>query len=185
MNEVLFDTKFLQLKKTQSPSGSSWFYAHRPNVSGVVAIVPVLHTDKGTKIIFIETTRPPIYAENVAETCIELPAGLVGDEADCETIEDAAKKELLEETGYRADKIEIIAKNVISSGGCVSEALTIARADIAEDIQIQKPLDDGGIIIGIYKIPVKDVYEWLKIQEGQGKAISSFLYTGLYLCKEM
>ncbi len=185
MSEVLFDTKFLQLKKTQSPSGHSWFYAHRPNVSGVVAIVPVLHTVHGSEIIFIETMRPPVYAEHVAETCIELPAGLVGDEIKNETIEDAIRKELLEETGYMADKIEIVAKNVISSGGCVSEALTIAKADIREDIQIQKPSDDGGVIVKIYKIQLKNVHKWLKEQEGQGKAISSFLYAGLYFCKGM
>jgi ADP-ribose pyrophosphatase len=185
MSEVLFDTKFLQLKKAQSPKGHPWVYAHRPNVCGVVAIVPILHNPYGDEIIFIETKRPPIYAENVAETCIEFPAGLVGDEIKDESIEDAIKKELLEETGYMADKVEILAKNVTSSGGCVSEVLTIARADIKKDIQAQKPLDDGGIIIKLYKIPVKDIREWLKNQETQGKAVSSFLYTGLYLCKVM
>ena len=73
-------TKFLQLKCTKSPVNHDWFYAHRPNAQNGVTIAPILHDKDKDYLILIETNRPPIYAENKAKTCIEFPAGLLGDE---------------------------------------------------------------------------------------------------------
>ena len=39
---ILYNTKYLQLKKTDN----DWFYAHRPNVSGVVVILPIIERNK-------------------------------------------------------------------------------------------------------------------------------------------
>ncbi len=40
MSKVLYNTKYLQLKSTPSKSGNEWVYAHRPNASDVVVILP-------------------------------------------------------------------------------------------------------------------------------------------------
>lgn len=179
-NQVLFDTKFLQLKQAQSPSGTPWVYAHRPNARNVVVIAPIIHNPQGDSVVFLETRRPPMYAEGKAENCIELPAGLVGDEIEAETVKQAIRKELLEETGYKASRIKIMAPLVSSSAGCTSETSTIAIADIVRDKIFKKPVTDGGIIVGIHKVPLRKVENWLKSQQKNGKAISSQALAGLY-----
>ena len=178
--QVLYDTKFLQLKQTQSPSGNTWVYAHRPNAKNVVVIAPIIHSEHGDSIVFLETKRPPIYAEGKAETCIELPAGLVGDEVKGETARQAIRKELLEETGYKASRVKIVAPLVSSSAGCTSETSTIAIADILKDKIFKKPITDNGIIIDIHKVPLKKLDSWLRIQQKSGKAISAQALSGLY-----
>ena len=92
MSEVLYNTKYLQLKSTPSKSGNNWVYAHRPNVNGVVVILPV----KDDEVLFLIEERPPIQAEGIGKYTIAIPAGLVGDERKGESIEEALKTELLE-----------------------------------------------------------------------------------------
>lgn len=185
-SEVLYNTKYLQLKETQSPSGTPWVYAHRPNAKNVVVIAPIIHGPKCDSVVFLETRRPPIYAEGKAETCIELPAGLVGDEAKGETVRQAIKKELLEETGYRASRINIVAPLVSSSGGCTSETSTVAIAHILKDKIFKKPVTDGGVILNIHKIPLKRMDSWIKSQQKAGKAISAQALSALYfVCSKL
>lgn len=179
-SEILFDTKFLQLKQTKSPVNHNWFYAHRPNAKNGVTIAPILHTKNGDFLIFLETKRPPMYAENKAEFCIEFPAGLLGDEIENETVEECIKKELLEETGYELSNIEIISNLISTSGGLTSETTVYAIADIENDIISRIPVTDGGIIINIHKISLLNVDNWLKEQESLGKAISASVYGLLY-----
>ena len=180
-NDPLYNTKYLQLKKAKSPNRKSdWVYAHRPNAKDVVVIAPVIHSKDGDSVVFIETERPPIKAEGKADRCIELPAGLVGDENSAEETEQALVKELLEETGYKPDKITIQGKNIASSPGCTSETSTIAIADINQDIIAQSPITDGGVIKAIYKVPLKELSKWLGEQQSKGKAVSAQALSGLY-----
>ena len=112
MAEVLYDTKYLQLKSTKSKTGKDWVYAHRSNAKGVVVILPVINNEK---ILFLKEERPPLAAEGIARYSIALPAGLVGDERIGETVEDAINSELLEEAGLKADRIEIKTRKTASS----------------------------------------------------------------------
>jgi ADP-ribose pyrophosphatase len=59
--------------------------------------------------------------------CLELPAGLVGDEDQSEGVEATALKELEQETGYTAERIERIGE-FFASPGMVSEGFTLVRA---------------------------------------------------------
>ena len=154
MSEVLYDTKFLQLKSTKSKSGKDWVYAHRPNAKDVVVILPIINNEK---ILFLKEERPPLQAENIAKYCIGLPAGLVSDERVGESIEDAIKAELLEEAGLIADSIEIKTRKSASSAGCVSEIITIASAYIKSYSIVEKPIDDGGIIVDRILVNIKNV----------------------------
>jgi len=182
-SQVLYDTKFVQLKQAQSPNGEPWMYAHRTNTvpsrDNAVVIAPIIHNEHGDTLVFLETKRPPIYAEQKAETCIEFPAGLVADETKGETEEQAIEKELLQETGYKADKITINAKNVGSSHGLTSETSTLAIAEIFQDKVVKKPVTDGGIIEKIHKIPLEDVFPWLKAQEASGKSVAESVYANM------
>ena len=178
--KILYDTKFLQLKSTTSPSGGEWVYAHRPNASNVVIIVPLIITEGKKQVLFIKERRPPMYAENRGAYNIGLAAGLVGDEREGETILDAIKAELLEETGLVANKITIVAENISSSAGCVSEVSTIAIAEITNPTPIQPPISDGGIIIDRILVDVEKIPEFLKEEQKQGNTVSGQTLAGLY-----
>ena len=71
------------------------------------------------KIVLIEQYRVPI-----GRRCLELPAGLIGDDDENADVEDTAIKELEEETGFTAERIERLGE-YYSSPGMVSESFTL------------------------------------------------------------
>ncbi len=95
-----------------------WEYVSRTND---VRAVVVLAEFEG-KTILVDQHRVPIGAR-----CLELPAGLVGDEDPGATIEGTAIKELEEETGFTAERVERLG-DFYSSPGMVSEGFTLVRA---------------------------------------------------------
>ncbi len=95
-----------------------WEYVSR---SGSTNAVVVLAEHDG-KVILIEQYRVPVGGR-----CLELPAGLVGDENKNATIEETAVKELEEETGFTCDRIEHLGR-FHSSPGMVAESFTLVRA---------------------------------------------------------
>ena len=157
-----------------------WVYAHRPNARNVVIIVPVIHKLDGDYTLFQTTKRPPITEEYGDVTCLEFPAGLVGDENGDETTEDALNKELLEETGYAAKNFEIKVKNLTSSGGMTSEKSTLAVAEIFDTEKKAEPVDDGGVITGRVEVKICDVPEFLKEAEEKGMYLSAQTLAGAY-----
>lgn len=180
MSEILYNTKFLQLKSTPSKSGKPWIYAHRPNASDVVVILPVTNSE----ILFLIEERPPMSAENKGQYSIAIPAGLVGDERTGESSIDAIKAELLEEAGLVATDIKIKSQNVASSPGCVSETVTIAIAYIKDKNTIQTPVSDGGIIIDRVWVKIKDVHKWLKEMEQKGYILTGQTLAALFYLYE-
>jgi len=180
-DNILYDTKYLQLKSTKSKTGSDWVYAHRPNAKDVVIIVPVI---ENKKVLFIIEERPPLVAEGIATRSIAVPAGLVGDERKGESIEDAINAELLEEAGLKADRIEIKTRRAASSPGCVSETVTIAIAYIDKYEVVSKPVDDGGVIIDRVLVNIKDIPHWLHEQELSGAAVAAQTLAGLFYLRE-
>ena len=181
MSTVLYNTKYLQLKTTKSTSGNDWVYAHRPNAGNVVVILPVTQTE----VLFLIEKRPPIMAEGKGLFTIGIAAGLVGDERVNETVEEAMQAELLEETGLIAERIDIKAKQVASSAGCVSETFTIAVAQIRDKNPVTPPIDDNGIITDRVWVNKKDVFKWLNDKEEQGYVLTAQSLAALfYLFKE-
>ena len=75
-----------------------WESVERVNCNGIVAIIPV--TDNG-EVLLIRQYRPPVNGY-----VIEFPAGL-NDRGD--TLEGAAQRELLEETGHSASEMVFLA----------------------------------------------------------------------------
>jgi len=82
-----------------------WEFATRNTRRPVVGIVAI--TDAGD-VVLVEQFRPP-----VGQNVVELPAGLAGDIAglEDEPLVEAAKRELLEETGYAAKQWTEVSKN--------------------------------------------------------------------------
>ncbi len=98
-----------------------WEYVSRAH--GIRAAV-ILAIDDDDHVILVEQYRIPL-----GRACIELPAGLVGD-SDAVAGEDcaaAAARELEEETGYRAERMEVLGE-FWSSPGMVTESYTLLRA---------------------------------------------------------
>ena len=114
---VLAAGKFLRLVKC-----GHWEYADRHTCAGAVAIVAV--TDD-RRLILVEQFRIPL-SRNV----IELPAGLVGDVAgeEHEDMAVAARRELLEETGYEAGDMRWLFAGP-SSAGLTSELVDFFLAE--------------------------------------------------------
>jgi ADP-ribose pyrophosphatase len=95
-----------------------WEYVER---CGGVSAVVILAEHEG-KVILIEQSRVPLGGR----VSLELPAGLVGDEDD-KGVEETALKELKEETGFTADRIEHLGE-YFSSPGMVAEGFHLVRA---------------------------------------------------------
>ena len=95
-----------------------WEYVER---CGGVSAVVILAEHEG-KIILIEQSRVPLGGR----ICLELPAGLIGDEDD-KGVEETAVKELEEETGFTAARIERLGE-FFSSPGMVAEGFQLVRA---------------------------------------------------------
>lgn len=176
MNEILYHTNFLDLKVTKTKSGTDWVYAHRPNAKDVVVILPMTKEE----VLFLIEERPPIQAENKGFYTIGLAAGLVGDERIGESIEEAIRMELLEETGLVADSFKLVANKVASSAGCVSETCTIAIAYINDKTEVQEPLNDGGVIVDRVWVKKTEIKEWLNQKEKEGAVLTAQALAALF-----
>ena len=98
-----------------------WEYVSRSR--GIKAAV-ILAIDEADHVLLVEQFRVPL-----GKLCLELPAGLIGDD-DSTPDEDAATaavRELEEETGYTAARMELLGE-FYSSPGMVSESFTLLRA---------------------------------------------------------
>lgn len=115
-DEIVWQGKFVTAHKK-----GRWEYVSRPR--GIRAAV-ILAIDEDDHVILVEQYRVPL-----GKRCIELPAGLIGDDDGAADEDPAAagNRELEEETGYRAARMEVIGE-FYSSPGMVSESFTLLRA---------------------------------------------------------
>lgn len=121
-----------------------WEYVSRSR--GIKAAV-ILAIDAEDHVILVEQFRVPL-----GKPCLELPAGLIGDD-DGKAGEDAtvaAARELEEETGYRAGRIEVLGE-FYSSPGMVSESFTLLRAHDLVQVGPGGGLD--GEDITVHRVP--------------------------------
>lgn len=162
--ERLYEGEFLRLLRRDH-----WEYVERGNSHGVAVIVAV--TDAG-KLLLVEQYRAP-----VAQNVIELPAGLVGDVDSAESMLDAAHRELIEETGYAADKIREVCAGPVTAG-LSNEVLTFC---VARDL---KRVGDGGgdetENITVHEVPLAEVDAWLAAHS-DAAAIDPKIHAGLRL----
>lgn len=140
-----------------------WEFVER--CGGVHAVV-ILAEHEG-KVVLVEQPRIPLGSRN----CIELPAGLVGDEDD-KGVEETAVKELEEETGFTADHIEVIGE-FFSSPGMVSEGFTLVRAH-----GLRRIGDGGGNDheeIEVHMVARSDIPAFVERKRAAGRAIDTKL----------
>ena len=97
-----------------------WEYAERVHGNGMAVIIIACTPDD--EVLFVEQFRVPLGCRT-----IEMPAGLVGDERDDDTLAEAARRELIEETGWSAANVEVLLIGPTSSG-MSSERIAFVRA---------------------------------------------------------
>ena len=149
--EVRWTGKFIVTK-----TRGKWEYVGR---TGSVRAAVIVAVDDG-HILLVEQYRVPL-----GRPCLELPAGLVGDEAEGEAIEAAAARELEEETGYRAATIEALGE-FASSPGMVSETFTLVRASGLEKVGDGGGVDDEDITV--HRVPLGDVAAFVAARRAAG-----------------
>jgi ADP-ribose pyrophosphatase len=148
-----------------------WEYVDRTNATGA-AIIAAVTGDR--KLLLVEQYRIPVHART-----IELPAGIIGDESGGgdEAHIDAARRELIEETGYDAEHIVPLTRGAACSGA-VSETVTLFRAT-----QLRRVGAGGGVAhedITVHEVPLEGVDEWLEAKAGSGLLVDPKVYAGLY-----
>ncbi len=148
-----------------------WEFATRHGATGVVGLVAVT---EDAKMVLVEQARPPL-----GKQVIELPAGLAGDIAgeESESLITAARRELLEETGYDAQEVKLLTEGP-SSAGLTDEMISFflmtgltktsaGGGDASEDILV-------------HEVPLTQMPEWLEERRQAGWAIDPKIYVGLF-----
>lgn len=163
---LLYEGRFLRLV-----AKDGWEWVERVNTTGAVVIAAV--TEAG-QLVLTEQYRIPLAAR-----VIELPAGLVGDVAGTEQEEmaEAARRELLEETGYQADRLEFLTEGP-SSAGLATEVYSLFLARRAR--RVAPGGGEGAEDIQVHVVPLENVHAWLAERRQGGVLVDPKVYTGLY-----
>ncbi len=164
--KILAETRYLRLIQ-EGP----WTYAQRPSVMGAIGIIAVTDADR---IILVEQYRIP-----VGRRVIELPAGLVGDtpEHAGESLQAAAARELLEETGYEAAGFDVLVE-AASSAGLTDECvhLLLARG-------LRRVAEGGGAgseQIRVHEVACEELPAFLAQQQAAGLLTDFRVYAAMY-----
>ena len=158
MSERVWEGKYLAVEIE-----GTWEYAVRAR--GIEAAV-IVAVDAG-HLLLVEQYRVP-----VGRRCIELPAGLIGDGGESEAVEVAAARELEEECGYRAERVEALGV-FHSSPGMTSEAFTWVRASGLTRVGEGGGVEGEGITV--HRVPVAELAGFVEAKRREGLAVDAKL----------
>ena len=163
--ETVFEGKWLRMKKR-----GRWEYAERTNKDGMAVIIVAVTPED--KLLFVEQFRVPVDCRT-----IEMPAGLVGDTDAGESLELAAERELLEETGWQAARIEVLMSGPTSSG-MSNERVAFVRA--TQLTRIHAGGGDASEEIIVHEVPIAEAPRWLSQKMAEGYALDAKLWAGIW-----
>ena len=167
---AVWQGKFLEAHVAPWGDDGHWEYVKRAR--GIQAAVIIALTS-AHEIVLVEQYRPPLGCP-----CIELPAGLVGDETEGEAVFASAQRELHEETGFEATEWEEIGE-FASSPGMVGEIFHLYRAT-----GLTRTGAGGGTLtegIRVHVVPVAGIPGFISEARARGCAIDTRLLVGLAL----
>jgi len=155
--EIAWAGKWITAKRR-----GKWEYVSR--AKGIRAAV-IVAIDDDDHVLLVDQYRVPL-----GKRCLELPAGLVGDEAGRENDSplEAARRELIEETGYDCAEVENLGE-YFSSPGLVSESFTLVRAKGLTKVGEGGGLEDEDIIV--HRVPLAGLPDFVAEKRAEGMAI--------------
>ena len=165
--EKLFETRWLRMERI-----GTWDFVRRPHSDACVGILAITPDDE---VVLVEQFRIPPQRH-----VIEIPAGIVGDEEEHhgESLADTAARELLEETGYRAGKIQHLIASPTSAG------MTPEMTHLFLATELEREHQGGGVgceNIIVHHVPRAQLPQWLAEQEAQGKLVDFKIHASLWL----
>ncbi len=152
--DIVWQGKYILVKKL-----GTWEFVGRTRGVGAAVILAV----DENHVILVEQYRVPIGRQ-----CLELPAGLVGDEEEGEEVATAAIRELEEETGYRAERMVDLGR-FHASPGMSSEGFTLLRAE-----GLTKVGEGGGVAgedIIVHRVPLAELPALIERKRAEGTAM--------------
>jgi ADP-ribose pyrophosphatase len=156
--EVMWEGEFVRALRR-----GKWEYASRARDIGAVVIL----AEYEGKVILVDQPRVAPDCR-----CLELPAGLVGDQDPNATVETTAITELEEETGFTAERVERLGE-FYSSPGMLSEGFTIVRAHGVT--QIGQGGGDENEDINVHLVPRADIPNFIEQKRAEGFGIDAKL----------
>ncbi len=165
--DSLHEGRFLALRRR-----GRWEFVERVNAYGAAVIVALTPDDR---IVLVEQYREPLSAQ-----VIENPAGLAGDQPGEEDILSAARRELLEETGFDADHFELIMTGP-SSPGMSSEQLSFVRASGLR--RVHAGGGDGSEDITVHLVPMSEACAFLARKLAEGVHVDPRVYAALFFAR--
>lgn len=163
-SEVLYEGEHLELRQRRG-----WEYVEHRVAKESVMVVARTSDDR---IVLVEEFRPAVES---AVIC--LPAGLVGDEGPEESAA-AARRELLEETGWEAAALELLGRGP-GSAGMSSEIVNFYAARGVENTGEQGERERAEIRVHV--VPVHGLVEWTREKESAGVLVDPKVWAGLFL----
>src|SRR5215469_3070682 len=136
-----------------------WEYASRTNNIGAVVIL----AEYEGQLILVDQPRVPPDCR-----CIELPAGLVGDDDPDATPESTAIKELEEETGFTAERVERLGE-FYASPGMLSESFVLVRAHGVR--RIGEGGGDENEDIKVHLVPRFEIANFIEEKRAEGLGV--------------
>jgi len=152
--EVMWEGKFVRALRR-----GKWEYASRARDIRAVVIL----AEYDGKVILVDQPRAGPDCR-----CVELPAGLVGDTDPNATIEDTAIKELEEETGFTAERVERLG-DFYSSPGMLAESFTLVRLHGVR--KIGEGGGDESEDINVHLVARADIANFLEQKRAEGFGI--------------
>ena len=147
-----------------------WEYVRRHGATAVVCMIAVT---PARELVLVQQYRPALGRD-----CLELPAGLVGDEDQAEALETAARRELLEETGFEAGRWRYLF-DAVSSAGMTDEAPAFF---LAGDLRRVAPGGgDDSENITVHLVPLDGLAPWLEAKAQAGLGVDVKVYAAPWL----
>lgn len=162
---TLFESKWLGLYRI-----GRWDFARRPHSDQCVGILAITDAEE---VVLIEQFRIPI-----GKRVVEIPAGLVGDEPEFagESLAATANRELIEETGYRAENIRLVISSPTSAG------MTSEYSNLFYATGLTRVGEGGGVggeDITVHHVPLRELRGFLAEKEAAGVAVDYKIHAAL------
>lgn len=164
--QTLYEGDWLRLVRI-----GKWESCERTHGQGMAVIVIAVTPDDA--VLFVEQYRVPLGART-----IEMPAGLVGDDHDHDTLEGAARRELVEETGWEPATVEVLLVGPTSSG-MSNERIAFVRARNLRKVGAGGGVDNEDITV--HAVPRADAPAWLMRKYAEGYELDLKLWAGLWM----